>query len=126
MTTGVGTTARGIVERFVLCPPDVFPSDGGTRLWASFVGALSTGPLVRPEAGQHANVHLYLQGLLSHLPGKNAEGLPSRRFVDVQRQVVPRNSLAPHHGTTGPLIKVVGWAGTSIGFGEPVMASVAF
>ena len=37
------------------------------------------------EAGQR-NVHLYLQGLLSHLPGKNAEDIAT--FVDVQRQVM--------------------------------------
>jgi hypothetical protein len=37
------------------------------------------------EAGQR-NVHLYLQGLLSHLPGKNAEGIAT--FVDVERQVM--------------------------------------
>ena len=32
------------------------------------------------------NVHLYLQGLLSHLPGKNAEDIAT--FVDVERQVI--------------------------------------
>ncbi len=37
------------------------------------------------EAGQR-NVHLYLQGLLSHLPGKNAEDIAT--FVDVERQVM--------------------------------------
>src|SRR6267378_861277 len=37
------------------------------------------------EAGQR-NVHRYLQGLLSHLPAKNAEDIAT--FVDVQRQVV--------------------------------------
>src|SRR5260370_5254489 len=37
------------------------------------------------EAGQR-NVHLYLQGLLSHLAGKNAEDIAT--FVDVQRQVM--------------------------------------
>jgi SRSO17 transposase len=37
------------------------------------------------EAGQ-CNVHLYLQGLLSHLPGKNAEDIAT--FVDVERQVI--------------------------------------
>ncbi|HEY5869181.1 MAG TPA: transposase [Candidatus Tectomicrobia bacterium] len=38
------------------------------------------------EAGQR-NVHFHLQGLLSHLPGKNAEGIAT--FVDVERQVMP-------------------------------------
>jgi hypothetical protein len=37
------------------------------------------------EAGQH-NIRLYLQGLLSHLPGKNAEDIAT--FVDVERQVI--------------------------------------
>src|SRR3989441_11565125 len=37
------------------------------------------------EAAQR-NLHLYLQGLLSHLPGKNAEDIAT--FVDVQRQVI--------------------------------------
>ena len=37
------------------------------------------------EAGQR-NVHLYLQGLLSHLPGKNAEDIAT--FVDIERQVL--------------------------------------
>jgi SRSO17 transposase len=35
-------------------------------------------------SGRH--VHLYLQGLLSHLPGKNAEDIAT--FVDVERQVI--------------------------------------
>ena len=38
------------------------------------------------EASQR-NVHLYLQGLLSHLPRKNAEDIAT--FVDVERQVLP-------------------------------------
>ena len=37
------------------------------------------------EASQR-NVHLYLQGLLSHLPGKNAEDIAT--LVDVERQVL--------------------------------------
>jgi len=37
------------------------------------------------EAGQR-NVHLYLQGLLSHLPGKNAEDIAT--LVDVERQAI--------------------------------------
>jgi hypothetical protein len=37
------------------------------------------------EAGQHP-MHLYLQGLLSHLPRKNAEDIAA--LVDVERQVI--------------------------------------
>ena len=37
------------------------------------------------EADQHP-MHLYLQGLLSHLPGKNAEDIAT--FVKVERQVI--------------------------------------
>jgi len=41
--------------------------------------------VLETEAGQR-NVYLYLQGLLSHLPGKNAEDIAT--FVDVERQVM--------------------------------------
>jgi SRSO17 transposase len=41
--------------------------------------------VLETEVGQR-NVHLYLQGLLSHLPGKNAEDIAT--FVDVERQVM--------------------------------------
>src|SRR5262247_2841424 len=41
--------------------------------------------VLETEAGQR-NVHRYLQGLLSHLPGKNAEDIAT--FVDVERQVI--------------------------------------
>ena len=34
----------------------------------------------------HHPMHLYLQGLLSHLPGKNAEDIAT--FVNVERQVI--------------------------------------
>src|SRR5713226_7393296 len=37
------------------------------------------------EAGQHP-MHLYLQGLLSHLPRKNAEAIAA--WIDVERQVI--------------------------------------
>ena len=37
------------------------------------------------EAGQHP-MHLYLQGLLSHLPRRNAEDIAA--WVDVERQVM--------------------------------------
>ena len=43
------------------------------------------GRYVQTEAGQR-NVHLYLQGLLSHLPSKNAEDIAT--FVDIERQVM--------------------------------------
>ena len=39
--------------------------------------------VLETEAGQR-NVHRYLQGLLSHLPAKNAEDIAT--FVDVERQ----------------------------------------
>src|SRR5712691_9619097 len=41
--------------------------------------------VLETKAGQR-NVHRYLQGLLSHLPGKNAEDIAT--FVDVERQVI--------------------------------------
>src|SRR5919205_84012 len=41
--------------------------------------------VLETEASQR-NVHLYLQGLLSHLPGKNAEDIAT--FVDVERQIL--------------------------------------
>src|SRR5499427_1766568 len=41
--------------------------------------------VLETEAGQR-NVHRYLHGLLSHLPGKNAEDIAT--FVDVERQVI--------------------------------------
>ena len=41
--------------------------------------------VLETEAG-HRNVPLSLQGLLSHLPGKNAEAIAT--FVDVERQVI--------------------------------------
>src|SRR5262250_2825167 len=41
--------------------------------------------VLETEAGQR-NVYLYLQGLLSYVPGKNAEDIAT--FVDVERQVI--------------------------------------
>ena len=41
--------------------------------------------VLETEASQR-NMHLYLQGLLSHLPGKNAEDIAT--FVEVERQVL--------------------------------------
>ncbi len=61
--------------------PDVF-NPMVDRL-GEFVGPYQH--VLETEAGQR-NVHLYLQGLLSHLPGKNAEDIAT--FVDVERQVM--------------------------------------
>jgi SRSO17 transposase len=41
--------------------------------------------VLETEAGQR-NMYRYLQGLLSHLPGKNAEDIAT--FVEVERQVI--------------------------------------
>ena len=70
--------------------------------------------VLETEACQH-NVHLYLQGLLSPLPGKNAEDIAT--FVDVERQIIQDFiGTAPwdHH----PLITV--WVGhVAARWGEP-------
>jgi hypothetical protein len=57
--------------------PDVFHSmvDSLVEFVVPYQQALET------EAAQR-NMHLYLQGLLSHLPSKNAEDIAT--FVDVQ------------------------------------------
>ena len=64
-----------------LVSPDVFHQmvDRLVEFVVPYQHALET------EAGQR-NVYLYLQGLLSHLPGKNAEDIAT--FVDVERQVI--------------------------------------
>jgi len=64
-----------------LVSPDVFHQmvDRLVEFVVPYQHALET------EAGQR-NVYLYLQGLLSHLPGKNAEDIAT--FVEVERQVM--------------------------------------
>jgi SRSO17 transposase len=64
-----------------LVSPDVF-HQMLDRLCAFVVPYQHT---LETETGQR-NVHLYLQGLLSHLPGKNAEDIAT--FVDVERQII--------------------------------------
>ena len=61
--------------------PDVFHRM--VERLAAFVGPYQY--VLETEAGQR-NVYLYLQGLLSHLPGKNAEDIAT--FVEVERQVI--------------------------------------
>src|SRR5437763_28582 len=72
---------REAVLRDCIVYPDVFHQmmDRLDEFVVPYQQALET------EAGQR-NVHLYLQGLLSHLPGKNAEDIAT--FVDVERQVI--------------------------------------
>jgi SRSO17 transposase len=59
--------------------------------------------VLETEAGQR-NVHLYLQGLLSHLPGKNAEAIAT--FVDVERQVI-QDFIGTVSWNHGPLVTVL-------------------
>src|SRR5262245_21124664 len=55
------------------------------------------------EAAQR-NMHLYLQGLLSHLPSKNAEDIAT--FVDIERQVI-QAFIGTAPWDHQPLIKVL-------------------
>ena len=72
---------REEVLRDCIVSPDVFTQmvDHLGEFVMPYQQALET------EASQH-NVHRYLQGLLSHLPGKNAEDIAT--FVDVERQII--------------------------------------
>jgi SRSO17 transposase len=72
---------REALLRDCIVSPDVFTSmvDRLGEFVVPYQQALET------ETGQR-NLHRYLQGLLSHLPGKNAEDIA--RLVDVERQVM--------------------------------------
>jgi SRSO17 transposase len=72
---------REEVLRDCLVSPDVFHQM--VERLAEFV--VPYQHVLETEAGQR-NVCLYLQGLLSHLPGKNAEDIAT--LVDVERQVI--------------------------------------
>ena len=66
------------------------------------------------------NVHLYLQGLLSHLPGKNAEDIAM--FVDVERQVL-QDFIGTAPWDHRPLVTVlVGQVAARLGDPEGVIA----
>jgi SRSO17 transposase len=67
--------------RDCIVSPDVFTSL--VERLGDFVGPYQR--VLETEVGQR-NVHLYLQGLLSLLPGKNAEAIAT--FVEVERQVI--------------------------------------
>jgi SRSO17 transposase len=71
------------------------------------------------EAGQR-NIHLYLQGLLSHLPGKNAEDIAT--LVDMERQVL-QDFVGTAPWDHQPLIEVlVGQVAERLGSPEGVIA----
>jgi len=70
--------------------------------------------VLETEAGQR-NVHLYLRGLLSHLPGKNAEDIAT--FVDVERQVI-QEFIGTAPWDHRPLIQVL-VGQVAAGLGEP-------
>ena len=71
------------------------------------------------EASQR-NVHRYLQGLLSHLPGKNAEDIAT--FVDVERQVI-QDFIGTAPWDHRPLVKVlVGQVAERLGEPEGIIA----
>src|SRR5712691_720387 len=71
------------------------------------------------EAGKR-NVHLYLQGLFSHLPAKNAEDIAT--FVDVERQVM-QEFIGTAPWDHRPLIQVlVGQVADRLGEPEGIIA----
>jgi SRSO17 transposase len=70
--------------------------------------------VLETEAGQR-NVHLYLQGLLSHLPGKNAEDIAT--FVEVERQVI-QDFIGTVPWDHRPLVTVL-VGQVAAGLGEP-------
>ena len=80
--TRVGTAARRIVERLYRFPESFIPMiDRLSEFIVPYQHALET------EAGKR-NVHLYLQGLLSRLPGKNAEDIATLVDVGEKAQVL--------------------------------------
>jgi len=75
--------------------------------------------VLETEAGQR-NVHLYLQGLLSHLPGKNAEDIAT--FVDIERQVM-QEFMGTAPWDHRPLIEVlVGQVADRLGQSDGIIA----
>src|SRR5215472_17155890 len=75
--------------------------------------------VLETEAGQR-NVYLYLQGLLSHLPGKNAEDIAT--FVEVERQVL-QDFIGTAAWDHRPLVQVlVGEVGERLGEPDGIVA----
>src|SRR6266699_3952608 len=98
-----------------LVSPDVFNQmvDRLGEFVVPYQHALETG------AGQHP-LHLYLQGLLSHLPRKNAEDIAA--WVDVERQVI-QDFIGTAPWNHRPLINVlVGQVAERLGEPDGVIA----
>jgi DDE superfamily endonuclease len=75
--------------------------------------------VLETKTGQR-NVHRYLQGLLSHLPGKNAEDIAT--FVDVERQVI-QDFIGTMPWDHRPLVTVlVGQVAERLGEPDGIMA----
>src|SRR5499427_4827319 len=79
--TPVWAQRREELLRDCIVSPDVFTSM--VERLGDFVVPYQR--VLETETGLR-NLHLYLQGLLSHLPGKNAEDIAT--FVDVERQII--------------------------------------
>ena len=84
---------REALLRDCIVSPDVFTSM--VERLGDFVVPYQRA--LETETGQR-NLHLYLQGLLSHLPGKNAEDIAM--FVDGPRSRRRPLSATQHHPTT--------------------------
>src|ERR1700739_3366505 len=98
-----------------LVPPDVFilMVDRLSEFVAPYQQALET------EAGQHS-MHLYLQGLLSHVDRKNAETIAA--LVAVERQVI-QDFIGTAPWDHQPLITVlVGQAVEQLGEPDGIIA----
>src|SRR5918996_4905206 len=106
---------REALLRDCIVSPDVFTSM--VERLGDFVVPYQRA--LETEASQR-NVHLYLQGLLSHLPRKNAEDIAT--FVDVERQVIQEfigNAPWDHR----PLIEVlVGQVADRLGQSDGIIA----
>src|SRR2546421_2170817 len=106
---------REEVLRDCLVSPDVFHQM--VERLAEFV--VPYQHVLETAAGQR-NVPLYLQGLLSHLPGKNAEDIAT--FVDVERQVI-QDFIGTVPWDHGPLVTVlVGQVAERLGEPDGIIA----
>src|SRR5215217_7042352 len=113
--TPAWTQRQEALLRDCIVSPDVF--DYMVERLCDFV--VPYQHVLETEAGQR-NVHRYLQGLLSHLPAKNAEDIAT--FVDVERQVM-QEFIGTAPWDHRPLIQVlVGQVADRLGEPEGIIA----